>query len=487
MKQIKEKFNKRNAMFAIGALCLIAVMAILSGGIVGLLSVGGIGAVLAIPPIVALTDKEQAIVDQMKSNLQAEAEKLGKGYIKSEQFTATFNTMFAEAMAKFNFDASKVKQVTDAVDETLKKYDLSANESFLKVQQNIDALQQDPPKKENMHRTMFDALTDVKDDINKLVTGMKSEVFIDISAADTLKSSVSDNDLSQNLPDIGQLAVRKLPMRSLVRAIPMPGKDDNGVIRYSDWDEDTTVRAAAVIAEKGTFPESTAKWKQYTRELKKVGDTIPVSEEMIEDLSSFAAELEMFLETNVQIVEDIQLLRGDGTGANMKGLLPSIAEFAFATYAGTVQDASEYDLIVKVIEAITTTGGNKYFPNFAVMPSALITKMLLKKDDNNNYILPPFMVKGADGRMVVANVTVIEENGFTDNNQMALGDSRYMRLYFKGGIVLSKGLQSTQFAEDMITLKARMRELFLIREADAGGFRKVSDVSTAISSIDNTP
>jgi len=482
MRKVREKFNKRNALFAFGALCLIAVMAILSGGITGLLTVGGV-ALCAIAPI-ALTDKEQSIVDKMKSDLQAEAEKLGKGYIKAEAFTETFNTMFAEAMVKFNFEASKVKQVTDAVEATLKKYDLSANESFLTVQQNLETLKQNPPKKEIVPRSIFEALTAVKDDIDNVVKGIKGEVFIDINAAATVKSSVSDNDYSQNLPDIGQLAVRKLPMRSLVRAIQMSGKDDNGVIRYSDWDEDTTVRAAATVAENTAFAESTAKWKQYTKELKKIGDTIPVSEEMLEDLESFAAELEMFLETNVQIVEDIQLLRGSGTGTNMKGLLSSVAEFAYATYAGTVQDASEYDLIVKVLEAITTIGGNKYMPNFALMPSALITKMLLKKDDNNNYVLPPFMVKGTDGRMVVANVTVIEENGFTDNNQMAIGDSRYMRLYFKAGIVLSRGTVSTQFTEDMITLKARMRELFLIREADAGGFRKVSDVATAISSID---
>lgn len=485
MRKIKDKFNKRNALFAFGALCFIATLMILSGGIAGLIGVGG-GIMYAIAPI-ALTDKEQAIVNKMKSDLQAEAEKLGKGYIKAEAFTETFNNMFAQAMAKFDFEASKIKQVTDAIEATLKKYDLSANESFLTVQQNIEALKQSQPKKENISRSMFDALTKVKDDINNVVKGIKSEVFIDVSAAATVKTSVSDNDYSQNLPDIGQLAVRKLPMRSLVRAIPMKGKDDNGVIRYSDWDEATTVRAATTIAENTSFPESTAKWKQYTRELKKIGDTIPVSEEMLEDLSSFAAELEMFLETNVQIVEDVQLLRGDGTGANMKGLLPSISEFAYATYAGTVQDCSEYDLIVKVLESITTTGGNKYMPNFALMPSALITKMMLKKDDNNNYILPPFMVKGTDGKFVVANVTVIEENGFTDSNQMAIGDSRYMRLYYKAGIILSRGVVDSQFTEDMITLKARMRELFLIREADAGGFRKVSDVSTAISSINDTP
>jgi hypothetical protein len=122
MKKIREKFNKRNSLFAIAVLSLIAVALILSGGVAGLLSVGGI-ALATIAPV-ALTDKEQAIVDKMKTDLQAEAEKLGKGYIKAEAFTETFNTMFASAMAKFNFEASKVKQVTDAVEATLKKYDL---------------------------------------------------------------------------------------------------------------------------------------------------------------------------------------------------------------------------------------------------------------------------------------------------------------------------------------------------------------------------
>lgn len=434
-----------------------------------------------------LSEKDKLVIAQIKSEVLAEAKKLSNNEIDDTAFTEKFNAKFAEATARLNFDAKKITDLSDAIDATLKKYDLSANESFLTVQQNIEALKQSQPAKENITKSMFDALTDVKDDINNVVKGIKGEVFIDISAADTVKSSVSDNDYSQNLPDIGQLAVRKLPMRSLVRAIQMTGKDDNGVIRYSDWDEDTTVRAAATVAENTAFAESTAKWKQYTRTLKKIGDTIPVSEEMLEDLASFAAELEMFLETNVQIVEDVQLLRGDGTGTNMKGLLPSVSEFAYATYAATVQDASEYDLIVKVLEAITTTGGNKYMPNFALMPSALITKMMLKKDDNNNYILPPFMIRNSEGKFVVANVTVIEENGFTDSNQMAIGDSRYMRLYYKAGIILSRGVVSTQFTEDMITLKARMRELFLIREADAGGFRKVSDVATAIASINNTP
>ena len=140
-------------------------------------------------------------------------------------------------------------------------------------------------------KSVFEALTSAKDDIKKVTQGLKGEVLIDINAADTLRTSVSNNDLSQNLPDIGQLAIRKLPMRTLCRAIQMSGDNDNGVIRYTDWDEATST-VAAMRGEGDKYPESSAKWKQYTRELKKIGDTLPISEEMLDDMASLAAEVE---------------------------------------------------------------------------------------------------------------------------------------------------------------------------------------------------
>jgi hypothetical protein len=47
--------------------------------------------------------------------------------------------------------------------------------------------------------------------------------------------------------------------------------------------------------------------------------------------------------------------------------------------------------------------------------------------------------------------------------------------------VLSKGFVDAQFAEDLITLKARKRLLFLIRTVDKTGFRKVTDVNGALA------
>jgi hypothetical protein len=147
--------------------------------------------------------------------------------------------------------------------------------------------------------------------------------------------------------------------------------------------------------------------------------------------------------------------------------------------SGSIKDPSIYDLIVKLSEAITTTGGAKYQPDFAVMNISDINRMKLKKDKNNNYVVPPFASR--DGAQV-SSIQIIESNIITANT-MVIGDRRFARIYEKGGVVLSKGMVSTQFTDDEMTLKARKRMAFLIRAADKGGFLKVTDIDAAIAAL----
>ena len=195
----------------------------------------------------------------------------------------------------------------------------------------------------------------------------------------------------------------------------------------------------------------------------------------------FAAELGLFLETNVKLAIDTQLADGDGTGNTIIGLKASVP--AYTPVASDIVDASIYDLIVKVSENITVTGGAKYVPNVVFMNIADINKMKLKKDSMNNYVMPPFVTVGG---VVVDGITVLESNNITANT-LVLGDRRFGRIYEKGGIVLSKGLVGTQFTEDEMTLKARKRMAFLIRNADKSGWRKVTSISAALVTLATVP
>tara|TARA_R110002012_G_scaffold290425_1_gene484050 strand:+ start:229 stop:1455 length:1227 start_codon:yes stop_codon:yes gene_type:complete len=324
-------------------------------------------------------------------------------------------------------------------------------------------------------KTVAAQIKEQKDSIRGLAN--KSAIKAVVLKADTNRASIANNAQATELTDIGQLAHRRLSMYDMFNKIPVSESNNNGTIRYYDWDEDTIVRAAAMVAEGGTFQDSTAKFKTVTLDLKKIGDTLPVTEEFFEDEAMFAAELNQFLTTNVDLIIDNQLANGDGTGNNLKGLVASVG--AYNPVASGITDASTYDLIPKVCETITTVGGSKYQPNVAFMNKADINNMKLKKDDNNNYVMPPFVSR--DGA-VVDGITVIEANVITANT-MVIGDSRFARVYEKTGIELSQGMVNAQFTSDEMTLKARKRLLFLIREADAGGWAKVTSISAALTTL----
>lgn len=356
-----------------------------------------------------------------------------------------------------------------------------SKEDYNKLQENLKSISEDLEtiKENGMQKGKQKTLAkEIKENLNELKSIVKGVSTDDLTVkATVLRSSVAGNQQAAELPDIGQLAHAKLTAYDIFRKIPVTGSNHNGVIRYYDWDEATKVRAAAMVAEGAAFPESTAAWTTNTINIKKIGDTLPVSEEFFEDENMFAAELNMFLDTNVRIKRNDQIVNGDGTGENLTGVFASID--AYTPVASGIQDASIYDLAVKVSEDITSVGGSKYMPDFALMNIADINKMKLKKDANNNYVMPPFVSR--DGEQV-SGMVILEENAVPANS-MVIGDRRFARIYEIAGVQLSRGVVNAQFSSDLETLKARTRLAFLIRGADKGGFRKVTDISAALTTL----
>lgn len=319
-------------------------------------------------------------------------------------------------------------------------------------------------------KTLATEISENKEAIKEIAKGANAEIVL---KADTLRASIATNPHNLLVDGIGQVARVKRSLYDIFRKIPVGKGNHNGTISYVDWDEATTAKAATMVAEGAVFPESTAKFKGYSLSLRKIGDTLPVSEEFFEDEVMAAAELDMFLETNVNDVIDTQIVTGDNTGENLKGLISSTP--AYVPAASGITDANIHDLIIKVKESITSTGGSKYNPDFVAMNIADINKLKLKKDTTNNYVF-----NFNDPR--VDSLMIIEDNHVTANT-LYVGDSRYARIYEMGGIVVSKGMVNTQYTEDMLTIKARKRMAFLIRTVDQTGFKKVTSISAALVTL----
>jgi HK97 family phage major capsid protein len=307
--------------------------------------------------------------------------------------------------------------------------------------------------------------------LKEIAKGQSSEEVV--IKANVVRASILNNGQTLELDGIGQLARKKRSLYDVFTKIPVGPGNHNGTISYVDFDQATTVKAAAAVAEGAAFPQSTAKFEYFTLPLRKLGDTLPVSEEFFEDEVQAAAELELFLATNVEDLIDTQIVQGDNTGQNLKGLVSSTP--AYVPVASGISDANIYDLVAKVSEAITSTGGAKYTVDFVAMNISDINKLKLKKDANNNYVFD-----FNDPR--IGSINIIEDNNVPANT-MFVGDGRYARIYEIAGVVISKGMVNAQFTEDFMTIKARKRILFLIRNIDQSGFRKVTSISAALVTL----
>ena len=404
-----------------------------------------------------------------------------KDIAEIEKMTAEQKNEYAENKrnheqeeAKKNAIAIAEKAVKEATKGLIEK--LNASQDIVKtLQEEVTTLKENQGK-EMAQKTLDAVLKENKENILKSFSENKKYNFT-VSKALTLSTAVTNNSNSYRDDTLSPLASKKLAIYDLFRKVRI-GKDNAGTITYVDWDTATTARAAAMVAEGAPFPESTVKWEEYPIKIKKIGDSIPWTEEFEYDLSRFADELASFLNMNVKLKEDEQLRAGDGTGANIFGL-ETLAP-AYVPVASGITDPSRYDLVIKVAEDITKGLGGKFRPDYALMNLTEINKMRLKKDGNNNYVMPPFVDRNGN---VVAGIRVIEDNGFADNT-MVIGDSRYGTIYEdEQGYTITTGEVNNQFLEDEKTLKARKRMCFLIKESEKIGHRKVTDIATALATL----
>ena len=387
---------------------------------------------------------------------------------KTKEIVAAAESAKAAEVAKENPDAERIAKMEKTI-EALKTDAIETALRFKKITEKGDN-----------YNDANDALTELKNNMDTIKTLAKQGQGEVVIKTDLVRSAIANNTQAQDVAGIGQLGSRKLTMYDLFRKVPM-GTNNNGTLRYWDWDSATTVRAAEMRAENTLFPESTATFQEYTLTLKKIGDTLPVSAEFYEDEAMFAAELANFLITNVALIMDYQICYGAGTGTNLTGLFTTATAFAPSTVTH-VEQPTIYDLLRVIPEQITKTNGSKFTPDFAVMNISTINKMQLAKDANENYIMPPFVNRAGD---VVGRLTVVESNVVNDD-ELLVGDSRRAVIYEKGGIELSRGTVDAQFTTDMETLKVRKRLALLVRNSDFGGFVKVTDIDAALAAIDAT-
>lgn len=159
--------------------------------------------------------------------------------------------------------------------------------------------------------------------------------------------------------------------------------------------ETAVTNAAAAVVEGALKPESALAFGKVDEVLHKIATFLPVTDEMLEDFAQIRGYIDARLILFVKQAEEAQLLTGDGTGANLVGLL-NRAGLATALVKGTapsVAGDNDMDAIYRQITAIRTTSFLE--PDAVVVdPTAWLNVTLAKNAQGMYYAGGPFQPAG---------------------------------------------------------------------------------------------
>jgi HK97 family phage major capsid protein len=244
------------------------------------------------------------------------------------------------------------------------------------------------------------------------------------------------------------------PLRRLTIA-DLLGRGTMSMTSLTYWVQGVVEGAPAAVAEDGLKPSIHFDFNPVTEALSKIAVITKISDEAIADTDYLVSVINSQLVGRLQVVEEDQLLNGNGTAPNLRGLLNRSGIQEYATEAGEWADG--------IFHAVTlvSTGSAQETADAIVMNPADYEVIRLSKDVNGQYYGGGPFEGGATpnlwGYRTVVTPAIAQGTALVG----AFGSAA--QLFRKGGIqVDSTNSNEDDFKHNRIALRAEERVLLAV-------------------------
>jgi hypothetical protein len=218
-------------------------------------------------------------------------------------------------------------------------------------------------------------------------------------------------------------------------------------------EETTRVHAAAERAEGAAYAESQFAFTERTSPVRKITDSLPVTDEQLEDVAQVQSYINGRLTFGLRQRLDGQTLVGDATGANLRGIKNVVGIQTQAKGADPVPDA-----FYKAMTKIRLTG--RAIPTHHLMHPEDWQGVRLLRTADGVYIWGSPSEAGPErlwGLPVVQEDADAQGTGYVGSFQPA-----WLGLYERRGVDIQIGYVGTQFTEGKRTVRGDMRFAFVV-------------------------
>jgi HK97 family phage major capsid protein len=222
---------------------------------------------------------------------------------------------------------------------------------------------------------------------------------------------------------------------------------------YVYMEETTRTHSAAERAEGTAYPESAFVWTQKSSPVQKIADSIPVTDEQLEDADQVENLLRSRLAFGVRQRLDQQILVGNGTPPNLRGI-NNVVGIGVQALAGDNRLAGFF----KALTLIRFTGRAQ--PSGAVFHPNDWQDFVLATNASGDFMFGnPFQ---GIAPMSLFGIPIALSDAQTENTVLVGDFNNFSLLSDRRGVQVQTGYVGTQFTDGKVTLRADMRAAFTV-------------------------
>jgi HK97 family phage major capsid protein len=288
-------------------------------------------------------------------------------------------------------------------------------------------------------------------------------VELHATTLDETNTSGGDLIVTQYQPGVLPLLFKRLVVADLLAK----GTTDSTSVTYMK--ETTFTNAAAAVAEGQLKPESTLAFDQVADAVAKIAHWLPVTDEMLDDVSQIRSYIDARLRLGLDIAEEDQLLNGNGTAPNMTGLLTRSGLTTATVRAGSVTNAEAI-----FVAMMAVFNGSFVMPTGTILnPSNWQTTQLSKDGNGRYYGTGPFggpQLPTLWGLPVVVTPSIVANTGLTGAYNSAA------QVFRKGGVrVEASNSHSDFFIRNLTAIRCEERAALAVYRPAA--FSKITSLT----------
>lgn len=213
--------------------------------------------------------------------------------------------------------------------------------------------------------------------------------------------------------------------------------------------ESPNTGAAAEVAEGAAKPEATFTFTESESPVRTIAHWVPITRQAAEDNSTLMGYINGRLSYGLELRLDAQILAGNGTAPNLRGILNTSG-------VGTYTPGAAEARIITLRKAITVAQLSEYQPDTAVLHPTDWQGIELDTDTNNNFRVTPNVQNALTPRLWGLNVVVT--TAITVATYLVGAFKLGATLWERHGIrLLMSDSHGTNFTANILVILAEMR------------------------------